>query len=320
MNMFTISPLCRTVVLGIVAMPLALAGCHRNRDTANSSNANPPANPQVTVNNNMPPPADKVAPNDAPNTAANGTAATQTPAGTSLTQPPSTSTADTNPTTMPGTDNPSAPSVPPPALDFDTSAPTTPSPSTSTAASTPAPSTNRDNMNPSGATSAVPAPASDNAFAIAELRGATGAKINGTVKFMALSAAPNADIRVIATIADAPAGEHGIHVHDKGDCSAFAAGSAGTHWNPANEPHGGPTGALRHAGDLGNIVADANGAGMLSTTLPAIKGLADMRKAFIGKAVIVHEKADDLTTQPSGNSGTPIACGVIKDVTGAEAH
>lgn len=169
-------------------------------------------------------------------------------------------------------------------------------------------------------TAATPAPVVENEFAVATLQGAPGSQISGTVSFRSVSTDAGADVRVMVTVADATAGEHGLHIHEKGDCSAFAAGSAGSHWNPTNLSHGGPAGPTRHAGDLGNIVADANGAGVLSTTLLSVAGVADLRQALLGKAVILHEKTDDLVSQPAGNSGTPVACGVIKASKAMEAH
>ncbi len=107
-----------------------------------------------------------------------------------------------------------------------------------------------------------------------------------------------------------PNGTNGIHIHEKGNCSAADASSAGGHFNPTSSQHGGPTGATRHGGDLGNLKADANGYAQLSEEVSGLALGADPN-SIIGRAVIVHAGADDLKTQPSGNSGARVACGLI---------
>jgi Cu-Zn family superoxide dismutase len=104
-------------------------------------------------------------------------------------------------------------------------------------------------------------------------------------------------------------GKHGIHVHEKGDCSAPDAASAGAHFNPTNQHHGGPMTAEHHAGDFGNIEADASGKAHVDW-----KGKMSLSGAdsIIGRSLVVHEKEDDLKTDPSGNSGARQACGVIE--------
>ena len=108
-------------------------------------------------------------------------------------------------------------------------------------------------------------------------------------------------------------GQHGIHIHEKGDCSAPDAMSAGGHYNPTGEPHGAPDSAKRHGGDFGNLTADANGEATLSATLDTARfGIGKLSDNTIaGKALVIHADADDLKTQPAGNSGTRVACGVI---------
>jgi Cu-Zn family superoxide dismutase len=104
-------------------------------------------------------------------------------------------------------------------------------------------------------------------------------------------------------------GPHGFHIHEKGDCSAADASSAGGHFNPTGKPHGGPDSDARHAGDFGNIEADATGNARYSRTFSDLT--LDGESSIIGKAIIVHQKADDLKTQPSGDAGGRIGCGVI---------
>ncbi|HVO88666.1 MAG TPA: superoxide dismutase family protein [Casimicrobiaceae bacterium] len=118
------------------------------------------------------------------------------------------------------------------------------------------------------------------------------------------------DVRVSARLTGVPPGKHGFHIHEKGDCSAPDGMSAGGHFNPTGKPHGNPADADHHAGDMIMIEADASGNASLDTTLTGVavgQGPADI----VGKAVIVHKDPDDYKTQPTGNSGARIACGVI---------
>jgi Cu-Zn family superoxide dismutase len=109
----------------------------------------------------------------------------------------------------------------------------------------------------------------------------------------------------------APNSTHGMHIHEVGDCSSADGMSAGGHWNPGAQMHGAPGSAAAHLGDLGNLVADAAGNATLSLTQAGAK--MDDGSAFdvINRSVIVHASADDLMTDPSGNSGARIACGEI---------
>ena len=104
-----------------------------------------------------------------------------------------------------------------------------------------------------------------------------------------------------------PNQEHGFHVHEKGDCSSGDAMSAGGHLNPSGKPHGPPSGE-HHAGDLPALKADGAGSATIDTR---VRGLAGGPSEFAGKALVVHLSPDDYTTQPTGNSGARIACGVI---------
>jgi Cu-Zn family superoxide dismutase len=104
-------------------------------------------------------------------------------------------------------------------------------------------------------------------------------------------------------------GTHGFHVHEFGDCSAPDFASAGGHFNPTSEPHAGPKDAHRHEGDLGNVEAGADGSVAVDYTDSGLRFEGD--KSILGRAVVVHANADDLKTQPSGNAGGRVACGVI---------
>jgi Cu-Zn family superoxide dismutase len=107
-----------------------------------------------------------------------------------------------------------------------------------------------------------------------------------------------------------PNGTHGFHIHEKGNCSAADASSAGAHFNPGNAPHGGPSSEKHHAGDLGNLQADANGYAQATMEVSGITLGADAN-SVINRAVIIHAAADDLSSQPAGNAGARIACGLI---------
>jgi superoxide dismutase, Cu-Zn family len=142
--------------------------------------------------------------------------------------------------------------------------------------------------------------------AVAVLHATQGNKAAGTVTFTKT----DDGVRVVAEITGLkPNGKHGFHVHEFGDCSDPKAENAGGHFNPGDHQHGGPTADERHAGDMGNLDADAKGNARLEYVDKMMKLSGD--NAIIGHAVIVHEKADDLKSQPTGDAGARIACGVI---------
>ncbi len=143
------------------------------------------------------------------------------------------------------------------------------------------------------------------AKATCKLESKSGSKVTGMVTFIKTGD----DVQVVGNIIDLKPGKHGIHIHEKGDCSAADAASAGAHFNPGQHKHGGPVTAEHHEGDLGNIEADASGKALINW-----KGKMSLSGAdsIIGKSLVVHEKEDDLKTDPSGNSGARIACGVIE--------
>ena len=146
----------------------------------------------------------------------------------------------------------------------------------------------------------------DSPRAVAELKPASGSSARGTAWFT------QEDDHVVVHIQAsglAPSREHGFHVHEKGDCSSPDASSAGAHFNPTDMPHG-PPGSEHHAGDLPSLKADA--AGKVSTTFD-VKGvlLGTGATDLMGKALVIHADPDDYATQPAGNSGKRVACGVI---------
>lgn len=142
--------------------------------------------------------------------------------------------------------------------------------------------------------------------AMATVAPASGSNVRGTVSFIR----EKDGIRVEANFTGLTPGKHGFHIHEKGDCSAPDGSSAGGHFNPAGMAHGGPADPNRHAGDFGNVEADASGKATYSRTFSDLK--LEGNASIIGRAVIVHAKADDLKTQPSGDAGGRVACGVIE--------
>ncbi len=149
------------------------------------------------------------------------------------------------------------------------------------------------------------ASAGDTEKAIAVLHPTAGSKVLGTVTFT-----KTADgVKVVADVSGLTAGKHGFHIHEFGDCSAPDATSAGGHFNPTKDAHAGHDAEKRHTGDMGNLEADASGKAHLELTDKMMKLSGD--DAIVGHAIIVHEKADDLKSQPTGDAGGRLACGVI---------
>jgi len=118
-------------------------------------------------------------------------------------------------------------------------------------------------------------------------------------------------VKIELTIEHVSPGDHGAHVHEKGDCSAPDGASAGGHFNPSANPHALPANDARHLGDLGNIVVGADGSGKIEVVAPGANLKEGDPNSFLGKAIIVHEKKDD-GGQPTGNAGGRIGCGEIK--------
>jgi Cu-Zn family superoxide dismutase len=141
--------------------------------------------------------------------------------------------------------------------------------------------------------------------AVAVINPTKGNQVHGTVTFTQ----SGDGIRVVADLEGLAPGVHGFHIHEYGDCSGADASSAGGHFNPHSLPHGGPDSTPRHTGDLGNLVADAQGRAHYDRLAAALQLRGPDN--IIGRSVVVHENPDDYRTQPSGGSGARIACGVI---------
>lgn len=116
-------------------------------------------------------------------------------------------------------------------------------------------------------------------------------------------------IRIIAEFSGLTPGDHGLHVHEFGDCSGKGAENAGGHFNPGHTQHGGPHDSPGHVGDLGNVRANSSGRARLDRMDFVIS--LDGTESILGKSVIIHKFRDDYLTQPSGNTGPGVACGLI---------
>jgi superoxide dismutase, Cu-Zn family len=146
------------------------------------------------------------------------------------------------------------------------------------------------------------------AEAVAQIAPTQGNTVTGS---LALAQSPQG-VHITGTVQGLkPDAEFGFHVHEKGDCTAPDGSSAGGHFNPTQAQHGNPTSATHHAGDMLNIKSDAQGIAQVDVTAAGTSLHGDSGTDVLGKAIVIHEGPDDYTTQPSGNSGKRVACGVI---------
>ena len=145
--------------------------------------------------------------------------------------------------------------------------------------------------------------------AVANLASASGSLVSGK-----LTLVPTADgVHVTGTVGGLPPnGVHGFHVHEKGDCSAADASSAGEHFDPFGAPHGKIGGTAHHAGDADNITANAEGLATVNAHLRNVTLGGGAINDIAGRAMVVHAEPDDYTSQPSGEAGARLACGLIK--------
>ena len=155
--------------------------------------------------------------------------------------------------------------------------------------------------------------------ATAQLQPTKGSKTFGEATFEQVGE----KVRVVIFVQGLkPGQEHGLHIHEVGDCSSGDGMSTAGHFNPLGKPHAHPSTPNRHAGDLPALKADPNGNASLSVELDVITvaggppdaygTVADQPTSIIGRGLIVHAQPDDYKTQPTGNAGARIACGVIR--------
>jgi Cu-Zn family superoxide dismutase len=143
--------------------------------------------------------------------------------------------------------------------------------------------------------------------ATATMISTSGSTATGTVNLAQLG---DGSVEVTATFRGVPPGVHGFHIHEKGDCGDNG-NAAGGHYNPAGTPHAAPTVDPHHAGDFGNVMANEDGSVSTRFVTRSIT-VSEGSMTAIGHAIILHANPDDLTTQPSGNAGARIACGVVQ--------
>ncbi|WP_157216244.1 superoxide dismutase family protein [Flavisphingomonas formosensis] len=143
--------------------------------------------------------------------------------------------------------------------------------------------------------------------------GAVLSDASGAQKATATLTQMRKGIRLVVDATGLPAGVHGVHLHTVGQCAAPDFASAGGHWNPTHKMHGKDNPMGEHMGDLPNITIGADGVGHLDTMIPnAMLSGGEMPLLDAdGAAVVIHATADDYKTDPSGNSGGRIACGVL---------
>lgn len=150
---------------------------------------------------------------------------------------------------------------------------------------------------------------SDTTTATAEMIATNNSGLSGTVTF---TEDAGGAVTMEATISGIAEGDHAIHIHAVGDCSAADGTSAGGHWNPTGEDHGVWGTAPFHLGDIGNITIGADGTGTISRTTDLWCVGCGEDNDVVGKGIIVHEGIDDFSSQPSGAAGARIGCGAIE--------
>jgi Cu-Zn family superoxide dismutase len=144
------------------------------------------------------------------------------------------------------------------------------------------------------------------ALAIIEPR--SGSSTNGMASFTS----DGKTVTLQLEVANAPPGEHAVHIHEKPDCSAPDAQSAGPHWNPTGAAHGKWGEKHFHLGDIGNLEIDDKGRGSLTLSTELWTIGTGLSNDVVDHAIVVHIHKDDFATQPDGAGGTRIGCGVIK--------
>lgn len=137
----------------------------------------------------------------------------------------------------------------------------------------------------------------------------SGSSVSGSVHFQELG---DGSVEVKVDLTGVPAGVHGFHVHEKGACGDNGM-AAGGHFNPTGMTHGAPDAATHHSGDFGNVNADSKGEVHQQFVTRSVT-VKPGPMAVAGHAVILHANPDDLVTQPTGNAGGRIACGVVEAV------
>ncbi len=143
----------------------------------------------------------------------------------------------------------------------------------------------------------------------AVLAPASGSLVSGTLMLMPMAGG----VHIMGELGGLTGGKtNAIHVHEKGDCSAADATSAGGHFNPASSAHGRAGTPVHHAGDMDNLVVGSNGVAKVDIHLDGVTLGGGAANDIANRAIVVHAAPDDYTSQPAGNAGARVACGVIK--------
>lgn len=146
--------------------------------------------------------------------------------------------------------------------------------------------------------------------AIANIQSASGSTLTGEAVFEETEGG----VKMTLTVKGATPGSHAVHLHEKGDCSAPDATSAGGHWNPTEHAHGNRAESSEfHSGDIANLEVGEDGTGVLEVTAADWTIGGDAKTNVIGKAVIIHASEDDFVSQPAGNAGPREGCGVVEE-------
>jgi Cu-Zn family superoxide dismutase len=148
--------------------------------------------------------------------------------------------------------------------------------------------------------------------AMAMIAPASGSTVQGMIHFNQMG---DGQVQVVGDLSGLTPGMHGFHVHEKGDCGNDAQ-AAGGHFNPMNAPHASPDSASHHAGDFGNVTADAAGNAHVDFTTHSVM-VGSGTTSVVNRAVVVHADPDDLNSQPSGNAGKRVGCGVVSLMNGS---
>lgn len=146
-----------------------------------------------------------------------------------------------------------------------------------------------------------------NVSAVAELQAKSGSQVAGTLE---LHDMPGQGVHIGGRISGLTPGRHGIHVHVNGNCDAADAMSAGGHFSPVGGRHGNPDGADHHLGDLGNIVANAQGVADVDLMARGVTLTLMGPNSIAERSIVIHAGEDDFS-EPAGNSGARVACGYI---------
>lgn len=144
--------------------------------------------------------------------------------------------------------------------------------------------------------------------AVVTLKSAGDMKVSGDLTLTA----ETGGVHVSGSISGLTRGtQHGFHIHESGDCSAADFKSAGGHFNPSNKEHGNPNSDIHHAGDMMNLTVNDSGIATLDVTVPGVTLGDGGSDDVMNRAIVIHSGPDDYTSQPAGDSGSRIACGVI---------